>query len=111
MYRQQIFQNLRDGMRACLTLMEQEGRELANPDLLVRPRALFIPARDLPGLHPSLLPLGQELWDLGERFTEVRSGEPFPPPLKNWLRALWTDQGMRAVIAAGDEATIPERYF
>ncbi|GAA5860877.1 hypothetical protein JCM3774_003172 [Rhodotorula dairenensis] len=88
MYRQQIFQNLRDGMRACLTLMEQEGRELANPDLL-------------------------ELWDLGERFTEVRAGEPYPPSLKAWLRALWKDQGMRAVIAGGDEATIPESlpYF
>lgn len=35
MYRQQIFQNLRDGMKACLALMEQEGMELANPDLLV----------------------------------------------------------------------------
>lgn len=37
MYRQQIFQNLRDGMKACLALMEQEGMELANPDLLVCP--------------------------------------------------------------------------
>ncbi|GAA5991039.1 hypothetical protein JCM10908_006513 [Rhodotorula pacifica] len=86
MYRQQIFQNLRDGMKACLALMEQEGMELANPDLL-------------------------ELWELGERYTEVRIGEPYPYTLRNWLKALWKDGGMRAVVAGGEEATIPESFF
>ncbi|KAG0659428.1 hypothetical protein C6P46_005207 [Rhodotorula mucilaginosa] len=88
MYRQQIFQNLRDGMKACLALMEQEGMELTNPDLL-------------------------ELWELGEQYSEVKVGEPFPSPLKSWLRSLWNDRGMKVVVAGGEEATIPESlpYF
>lgn len=40
----------------------------------------------------------------------MKVGEPFPSPLKSWLRSLWNDRGMKVVVAGGEEATIPERY-
>ena len=52
----------------------------------------------------------KELWELGEQYSEVKVGEPFPSPLKSWLRSLWNDRGMKVVVAGGEEATIPERY-
>ncbi|GAA6055625.1 hypothetical protein JCM3770_006731 [Rhodotorula araucariae] len=83
-YRQQIFVNVREGMRACLALLEQEGFELADPALLDY-RVTILYAEDL------------------------RDHQPFPQELMGPMKALWSDWGMQQVLRKpGCDLEIPE---
>ncbi|BGP41133.1 hypothetical protein JCM10449v2_005103 [Rhodotorula kratochvilovae] len=86
-YRQQIFVNVREGMRACLAVLEQEGFELAEPTLLDY-RIDIIYAEDL------------------------RERQPFPLELLGPIKALWMDRGMQQVLRKdGCDLAIPENFF
>lgn len=88
-YRQQIFVNVREAMRACLAVLETEGFELAQPALLDY-REEIIYAEDL------------------------RERQPFPLELLGPLKALWMDRGLQQVLMKdGSDLLIPEntRYY
>ncbi|KAJ8293808.1 Guanine nucleotide-binding protein alpha-2 subunit [Rhodotorula toruloides] len=77
-YRQQIFVNVRDGMRAVFQVMEEEGLDFADSGLAAN-RELVATARDL------------------------RDGEPFPWPVIAAVQAMAADPACRAVVARGSE--------
>ncbi|CDR39671.1 RHTO0S04e07668g1_1 [Rhodotorula toruloides] len=87
-YRQQIFVNVRDGMRAVFQVMEEEGLDFADSGLAAN-RELVATARDL------------------------RDGEPFPWPVIAAVQAMAADPACRAVVARGSEVSVPESlpYF
>ncbi|GAA5850659.1 hypothetical protein JCM9279_006378 [Rhodotorula babjevae] len=85
-YRQQIFVNVREAMRACLALLELEGFELAQPALLDY-REAIIYAEDL------------------------RERQPFPPQLLAPVKKLWADRGLQQVLKKdGSDLLIPENF-
>ncbi|GAA5825152.1 hypothetical protein JCM11251_006121 [Rhodosporidiobolus azoricus] len=86
-YRQQVFVNVRDGMRACLYLMDELALDFV--DISLAPLRSAVEAPDL------------------------REREPFPAPLLAPLKAMWKDTGLQAAVARASEATMPENipYF
>uniref|UniRef100_A0A0K3CBD4 BY PROTMAP: gi/647396942/emb/CDR39671.1/ RHTO0S04e07668g1_1 [Rhodosporidium toruloides] n=1 Tax=Rhodotorula toruloides TaxID=5286 RepID=A0A0K3CBD4_RHOTO len=85
-YRQQIFVNVRDGMRAVFQVMEEEGLDFADSGLAAN-RELVATARDL------------------------RDGEPFPWPVLAAVQAMVADPVCRAVVARGSEVSVPESFL
>ncbi|GAA5908752.1 hypothetical protein JCM6882_008196 [Rhodosporidiobolus microsporus] len=86
-YRQQIFVNVRDGMRACLYLMDELGLEFIDTSLAASRNAVDV--------------------------SDLREQEPFPSHLLTPLKAMWKDTGLQAAVARASEATVPENipYF
>ncbi|GJN90048.1 hypothetical protein Rhopal_003046-T1 [Rhodotorula paludigena] len=87
-YRQQIFVNVREGMRMCFMILEDEGAELQDPSLIDYREPI-------------------------ESAYDLRDSEPFPVTLLQPLKALWADKGMQKVAAVASEAELPENipYF
>ncbi|GAA5858824.1 hypothetical protein JCM1840_006574 [Sporobolomyces johnsonii] len=87
-YRQAIFVNVRDAMKACFAVMDEEGIDFSDFSLMA--------FREVVELAPDL-----------------RDGEPFPADLLMPLATLWNDRGLRMAITRGNEATLPENmpYF
>ncbi|GAA5999644.1 guanine nucleotide-binding protein subunit alpha [Rhodotorula paludigena] len=87
-YRQQIFVNVREGMRMCFMILEDEGAELQDPSLIDYREPI-------------------------ESAYDLRDSEPFPVKLLQPLKALWADKGMQKVAAVASEAELPENipYF
>ncbi|BGP17593.1 hypothetical protein JCM10213_001242 [Rhodosporidiobolus nylandii] len=87
-YRQQIFVNVRDGMKACFLLMEELGADFTDASLV-------------------------QNQTLVEGWPDLRARQPFPHELLAPLKALWKDTGLQVALLKGNEATVPEylEYF
>ncbi|GAA6028736.1 hypothetical protein JCM8097_007369 [Rhodosporidiobolus ruineniae] len=85
-YRQQIFANVRDGMKACFALMDELEADFTDTSLSEK--------------------RGQV-----EALGDLREGQPFPPELLPTLKAFWKDTGLETAIMRGDESTIPENIY
>ncbi|GAA5901982.1 hypothetical protein JCM8208_006654 [Rhodotorula glutinis] len=86
-YRQQIFVNVREAMRACWALLELEGFELAQPALLDFQEGIIY-AEDL------------------------RERQPFPPQLLVPIKKFWADRGLQQVLKKdGSDLLIPEYTY
>ncbi|GAA6011675.1 hypothetical protein JCM10207_004204 [Rhodosporidiobolus poonsookiae] len=87
-YRQQIFVNIRDGMRACLLHMDALGIDFADSSV---------------ANHRSIV----------DNASDLRERQVYPTELLSPLKALWKDTGLQLAVAKGNEASIPENieYF
>ncbi|KAF8525263.1 heterotrimeric G protein alpha subunit 4 [Hysterangium stoloniferum] len=58
--------------------------------------------------------LEDENWtyaDMVQDAPDLRDGEPFPMEYMQPLQALWNDSSVKAAIARGNEAALPENFF
>lgn len=105
-YRQQIWVNVRDGMRALFLLMEDLGLSFTDGALAVRsPSSCFPPLRRRqanPLFPQAKRPYIDDAPDVYER-------QPYPADLHAPLKALWKDTGLQAALLKQSEATVPEK--
>lgn len=81
-YRQQVFNNLINGIRSILGAMEAFEMHLAR--------------RNEPYI------------DMIEHAPDLRDGEPFPIEYLMPLKSLWQDENLQAAYERGNEAALPE---
>ncbi|KAG0145658.1 hypothetical protein CROQUDRAFT_658450, partial [Cronartium quercuum f. sp. fusiforme G11] len=84
-YRQQVFSNLYDSIRACLVVMSDEEIELKDEKLLESVSLFVSPVK-------------------------LESGQPFPNNYLEPLKRLWLDEGLRKVTSRYYSA-IPANFF
>ena len=81
-YRQQVFNNLINGLRSILDAMDAFDMRLT--------------ARNVPYI------------DMIEHAPDLRDGEPFPIEYLIPLKSLWRDENLQAAYERGNEAALPE---
>jgi guanine nucleotide-binding protein subunit alpha len=103
-YRQQIWVNVRDGMRACFLLMDDLGMSFTDGALAVRPPLSFF------SLSLLTLTRSQGKRPFIDDAPDLHERQPYPIDLHAPIKALWKDTGLQAAILNKSEATVPEKY-